>query len=374
MKKILLTLSMLAGYYAASAQGNDITMPFINTDLRPACDSTVEEIPNGATYKFNSAIVFKLNSSSGFMESMLMYDTNKVVAFKIDVFYTSNKATHAITNVNAGGSMLAYGSTYFTYDGNGNVTKETMMRNIPTVDTTETYEYTYDGSNRITQHIRSKKESGVWELTDKEVFTYNAAGMCNKATRYYYDNGNWVAERELNMTYNAANAETERIEVNLQTTQNEEKIVRILDASNKDIQKLSYDWVSNAWEHVASDSNTFVNSLRTESRVYRKQSGNWTYVERERCAEGNLPSSVRNYINSLGLIVYPNPATTEVNIMAPAAEISTAVYDLNGKSVTVPATASGNKTILNTSVLPSGIYFLIIRNGENTSKQKIVIQ
>lgn len=374
MKKILLTLSMLAGYYAASAQGNDITMPFINTDLRPACDSTVEEIPNGANFKFNSGIVFKLNSSSGFMESMLMYDTNKVVAFKIDVFYTSNKATHAITNVNAAGTMLAYGSTYFTYDGNGNVTKETMLRNIPTVDTAETYEYTYDGSNRITQHIRSKKQSGTWELTDKEVFTYNAAGMCNKATRYYYDNGNWVAERELNMTYNAANEETERIEINLQTSQNKEKIVRILDASNNDIQKLSYDWVNSAWEHTATDSNTFVNNFRTESRVYRKQNGNWDYIERERCAEGNLPSSVRNHINSLGLIVYPNPATTEITILAPAAQINADFYDLNGKSIAVPATASGNKTILNTSALPSGIYFLIIRNGENTSKQKIVIQ
>lgn len=374
MKKTLLTLTMLAGYFAASAQGNDITMPFINTDLRPACDSTVTEAPDNGNWKYMEGLVFKLNATSGFVETLLMYDTNKVAAFKIDITYSSNKATHAVTNVNLGGSMMAFGTTYFTYDGNGNVIKETMMRNIPTVDTTEMYEYTYDASNRITQHIRSKKESGSWELTDKENFTYNAAGLCDKASRYYYDNGNWVQERDLNLTYNASNKETERIEINYPGSVNHEKTVHTYDGSNNDILEMIYKWNNSAWEHVSTDSNSFNGSLRVEKRAWDKENGTWIYKERERCAEGNIPSSVRNYINSLGLIVYPNPATTEVNIMAPATEISTTVYDLNGKSVTVPATASGNKTILNTSVLPSGIYFLIIRNGENTSKQKIVIQ
>lgn len=374
MKKTLLTLSMMAASWAATAQGNDITIPFINMDLRPGCDSTVTEVPESNNWKFKEAYVFKLNAANGFVESLLMYDTNKVNTFRINFTYASGKASQATTNVNMGGNMLAFSNTYFTYDANNRVIRETMITNVPVTDTSEMYEYTYDGAGKMTQHIRSKKESGVMELTDKETFTYNGAGLCDKASRYFYDNGNWTLQRELSMTYNTAGKEIERIEKLFPANQNHEKTEHVYDASNNDILELRYSWNNNAWEHISTDTNLFTGSLRTESRKYEKKNGNWVYDERERCAEGNAPTAVRKILAQLNGTVYPNPAKNEVHVLHLGLSVSIQVMNINGQVLELPQITTPTQTTLDTRSLVPGIYLLSISNGHDIKTQKIVIQ
>lgn len=355
-------------------QSNEISLAYINRDLRPECDSLVTEIPVNNTWQYKQGVVFKLNTSSGFPESMLLYDSGMVVNYRIDISYTNNLAMNAILKTDTGSGLMAIGNTLFAYNGNNKVTMENLIA-LPAGDTIKRTEYLYDINGYMTRKIYSEKASGVWSYKTKDTFVYNGANYLIKNTLYKYSGSTWLANYETSITYDSVNHETSRLIDYLLSFTSKQRINQVWNGNNVVIKDVFNYTPILTWEHSSRDSNTFDSSgLRVERRTYVKQSGSWLYKERERCAEGMLPSGVENFVSNFGIIVYPNPAKEEVNILNAKDNLVYTLYDATGKAFTVPSKTTAHKMILNISQLPTGIYFILVTDGHQMHKHKIAVQ
>lgn len=85
----------------------------------------------------------------------------------------------------------------------------------------------------------------------------------------------------------------------------------------------------------------------------------------------------QGFENDADLSIYPSPASNFVTVESPDLSVGTTLHivDLSGKTVLTQAVEVEGKQRLNTSELPTGIYFLQIpRAGKHTLSKKIVIQ
>jgi len=81
-------------------------------------------------------------------------------------------------------------------------------------------------------------------------------------------------------------------------------------------------------------------------------------------------------ISMTDFIISPNPFSDYLEINNTTSEqlnVTIALSDLNGKKINLPVIKNpGDKIILNTSALSSGIYFIEIHSGERTFYRKII--
>jgi len=94
---------------------------------------------------------------------------------------------------------------------------------------------------------------------------------------------------------------------------------------------------------------------------------------------GLLTVSVENVPNDFGMKIYPNPATTELNIGF-GNKVGTSqvvIYDITGKVVLskeMRNVSAGHVETINTEGLASGTYVLKISNDNKSGSYKIVKQ
>ncbi|MBX7206548.1 MAG: T9SS type A sorting domain-containing protein [Bacteroidia bacterium] len=373
MRKALFCFVIILETLVSYCQSNEISLPYINRDLRPKCDSMVTEIPVNNTWKYKQGAVFKLNASSGFPESMLLYDSVMAVNYRIDVSYTNNLATNAVVKTDTGSGLMAIGNTLFSYNGNNKITMEIMIA-LPAGDTVKRMEYLYDTNGYMTRKIYSEKASGSWSYKTKDTFIYNGANFLIRNTLYKFSGSTWLANYETTITYDASNHETSRLIDYVLSLSSKQRIDQIWNGSNVVIKDIFNYTPFLTWEHSFRDSNWFDSSgLQIETRTYQKQGSVWVYKERGRCAEGMLPSGIKNFVSNFGIVVYPNPAKEEVNILNTKPNSSYTLYDVTGRIFGVPLEMTDYKITLNTSQLPAGIYFIVITNGQQIQKHKIYV-
>ena len=94
--------------------------------------------------------------------------------------------------------------------------------------------------------------------------------------------------------------------------------------------------------------------------------------------------STKELMNSnIGLVVYPNPASTNNNAIAvvnlkSASMVSAKVYDMNGRVVLATSTkamnAGLNELPLATSNLSTGIYTVTIESAAGTKSSKFIVK
>lgn len=76
--------------------------------------------------------------------------------------------------------------------------------------------------------------------------------------------------------------------------------------------------------------------------------------------------------STMGVKVYPNPATRTVTIEA-TEDSKIAVYNMLGQRIKVPATASGHLSILDVSALAAGNYTIQVLDASGVSSHKLTI-
>ena len=76
--------------------------------------------------------------------------------------------------------------------------------------------------------------------------------------------------------------------------------------------------------------------------------------------------------STMGVKVYPNPATRSVTIEA-TEDSKIAVYNMLGQRIKVPATASGHLSILDVSALAAGNYTIQVLDASGVSSHKLTI-
>jgi hypothetical protein len=115
----------------------------------------------------------------------------------------------------------------------------------------------------------------------------------------------------------------------------------------------------------------------TEAYIYYyeyKQNGNVHPVAFHKCSSGlgSFPLSTNNISVSNSLLkVFPNPASTEINISFPSSIIfTTEIINTLGETVLL----SQNQNRIDVSQLSRGIYFLKATDNKTIYTQKIIIQ
>ncbi len=87
-------------------------------------------------------------------------------------------------------------------------------------------------------------------------------------------------------------------------------------------------------------------------------------------------SIVDNRTNKTNITIYPNPATTAINIDGFDRQTTIVIYDINGRVATAATAATGDSKRIDTSSLNYGIYTIILYDAEQGTpidKRKIMI-
>ncbi len=110
----------------------------------------------------------------------------------------------------------------------------------------------------------------------------------------------------------------------------------------------------------------------------------WVYTNNNIVDTITAPDTITNILvkeitDNSGLMIYPNPARHNVNIVMTSAEhnnVFIKIMDLNGKEVintTKPVCEGENKISMDVSILKNGIYFISVANGNSILSNKLII-
>lgn len=89
----------------------------------------------------------------------------------------------------------------------------------------------------------------------------------------------------------------------------------------------------------------------------------------------DLFSSIKDVNSNKSIQVFPNPATTQLNILSDDDMMMVHLYDLSGRTIISEHTHTPNNTVINTSKLNDGIYILSIQlQSGAVENRKVVIR
>ncbi|MDX1652712.1 MAG: T9SS type A sorting domain-containing protein [Brumimicrobium sp.] len=88
---------------------------------------------------------------------------------------------------------------------------------------------------------------------------------------------------------------------------------------------------------------------------------------------GNTLSAAIKESNLENLSVYPNPATSVINLKGKTSNATYKMVDILGKEVKTGILSSGGKSQIDVSQLLTGIYFLTVQEGKNQITRKIIV-
>ncbi|MBK9247546.1 MAG: T9SS type A sorting domain-containing protein [Ignavibacteria bacterium] len=135
-----------------------------------------------------------------------------------------------------------------------------------------------------------------------------------------------------------------------------------------DMQEFMTQIVDNA--SLTDSIFTFINLLDNTNyfwRVRAKNSTGWGDFSAVRSFTKFMVSSIQELSNDKEIMVFPNPTASEIIIRATTGKYSYSVYDFLGK-VQISGSSSSGEEQINTEILSSGIYTLVVRvdSGEQS--------
>jgi hypothetical protein len=98
------------------------------------------------------------------------------------------------------------------------------------------------------------------------------------------------------------------------------------------------------------------------------------FVARYKLSETWTPNEVlENSIFENSIMVYPNPAASDVHVRSISTIEKISVFSLEGKLIDCDVQITGNAATINTSDLNAGVYSLAITTANGVSQEKLVI-
>ncbi len=271
---------------------------------------------------------------------------------------------------------------------------------------------------RFTGHYESTSHPNFWNMLAKNlkrgslvefsISTASGAGhaivcdgfMQNGNTNYYHlDMGWWGSSNSwynIESDFNAGGysiinggifdvlPEPELKDISLEALQNSVTIdwnypnVASTDTFELQVKRDQNDWITLSDSITQRYFEVFVNDYSGyQFRVRAKYFGKWeTESWSEVKALSRISTSINNNYSDTYLKIYPQPATTELNIELGTEPIngSLIIFDLTGKIIFKTSINQTNKTIIPTQNWQKGIYILKINTNNELITEKISIQ
>lgn len=347
---ILVLTTMIAGANAQSAQ-NQLSQRSVNVRV---CRSATPKV-------LKEYIIYNADDTNKQKDS---YEYNEAGLKSSMLFQTWNKSanqwnnnTKYIYSYNTENVLIEKITTNFTIDNWRNNSKTT---------------YTYiDG--KLSEELESlwnSKEEKWDEVSGKVTYTYNEEGFNIETTSSTKnkETDEWTPQQRDIQTFNPAGFITEGL---LQTWargtnewSNDRKDEYNYDATTHKMDVLTYNWENNQWNEQVKQKLFYNNEGDLERFEYYSTFddssmgayGIYTYTTLEE-ATGSAT------INTEVISVYPNPATTYINLQITSSLLSkkAELYDTAGRLIKT-ILCENEVTNVDISELSVGIYFIKIDN------------
>ncbi len=307
-----------------------------------------------SSWKDSARFVYIYNSDQTRLDST-SFQIAMNFGWQHHVFYRNiyDPITNKLTAINS----LVYRWS-FEYDPSGNMIKrEEKKYSFPLGGWTNSarHTFTYDLNNRITTYIVESFNNG-WENEEKFEYTYSGNEVISSLC-YKWDGAGWELTGKHEFTYD----------------------------NNRN--KLSDTWIewdaaTSTWTNVSVllwTYNQFGQPTTYQSKTW--DGTNWVVASedflRSFYYQSYNPNSVNSVANKTEVQVYPQPASSALNIklsdaIATTGEIN--IIDMQGRVVQKNAMQPGKEQAISVAGLPTGTYVLRFKSGEiNHSRQISVV-
>ena len=298
----------------------------------------------------------------------------------------------------------------YTYDAHNNETSDTNKYwNYHTWVNQSLNIFTYDAHNNQTSWALQEWNGSAWVYTTRETFTFDSLNNQTSWSNQNWVGANWVVEsRDTSLlTYNG-NSEVTNALVKIWDTihwVNSYQYTYTYNANHYVIQRLKQSWNGTAWTYALKDTCTYNHDNFMTRELEKKWNGHtWILSWEDRntydsydlkigyseiswnSAGTVITSGDSNYyyyhsvlgINELtaqpvSIVIYPNPATDNLTIET-SQQADIEILNIEGQLIKSVSrqTASGNKTNVNVSDLPCGVYFIEVKTEKGVAIKKFI--
>jgi hypothetical protein len=273
-----------------------------------------------------------------------------------------------------------------TYDTHGNETLyvESIWNGENWIDILKNKtEYEYDLVGNITVHTVYNWEENNWVISTKSIYEYDDFGNVTMSASYGWDPDfqELVGWEKYDYFYTEGNLSS-MISCFWENNSwnNSNKYDYEYDSAGNMTQYISYNWENNTWikfdkYEYSFDLNYFRPYLVVPSDYYYKykklEEKNYSWDGTD-WAENNVVTnywSERDIIGGISdkpaqnttLIIYPNPATTEINVKLATQQIAEySIFNISGQKMMQGQVQDGST--IDIQSLSPGIYFLRVEN------------
>jgi hypothetical protein len=320
--------------------------------------------------------------------------------------YTYNKEGKLISHLELRANNLAWTnekSIIYTYDNDNNlktVTTQFWQNN----QWQNSYQYTYSYTDNKVSTIQIRNwTNGLWKNSYQETYTYNQEHNISTILRQKQNNAVWENDIFYHYYYNE-----DTISYTLQywrngQWENSSQNITVYDANDNILSEFDQSWESYSDGRIAKTDYLYTYSYdENNNRI----TGNYTsqdwindsLIDYNHPSKGfickfgyllkdiflkdcdeyevsyikstEIPVSIYDILNNSQINVYPNPATSQIHIIADNTEIKEIVlYAINGQFLKKTV-----KTTIQIEELPSGMYFLQIKTDKGVLTKRFVKQ
>lgn len=259
--------------------------------------------------------------------------------------------------------------TYTYYAGTSNV-KDVTTYNFSQGHDTFKVLYEYSGNDIIKITFQDGSSGSLINYRQYD-YTYTIPGQPYQEFESNWSGSSWVLDERATATYTPGLRELIVEEYNGSTYDLFERYLTYYTISlQKDDEYIQQSW--NGSSYVNSDrelSEYDGDDNKTKYTWYSWLGGAWEpYYKEEKDFSVAAPLSTESFEND-NFKVFPNPASSVINIVSKIAIDKVELYNILGKKVM----QSSNNKPLNVESLNAGIYVLKVFNNNKSATKKIVI-
>ncbi len=243
--------------------------------------------------------------------------------------------------------------------------------------------YSYDVNHRLTETIMQDEYGSGWENSARFTFNYDADDNMIDELYQYWSNfqGAWQPSHHWLNTYDINNNRLTRLQLEYFLSSSSWDSVFIFyynyDANNNLLSTTQQQWNNNGWENFEEILMTY-NSFDQITSYMISHWANTSWNPDSRILytyeEYKQDDSYVGNIAANAMIIYPNPATTQLNIELSNQNISSIIiHDLLGREIFSKEFNSAQCQI-NISNWNSGVYLVKIKTEEGEVVKKVTVQ
>ncbi|HNW99813.1 MAG TPA: T9SS type A sorting domain-containing protein [Candidatus Cloacimonadota bacterium] len=269
---------------------------------------------------------------------------------RLHLIYDNDSLSQSVEWIYSGGSYT-YNRYDFEYGTDGKLADRLGYAGADssswTANARDYYTYHADDASNAAGFISFMAHDFPYLLSLQQDTSY---GMISEFDHYYYS-CSWIYSSRITRQYDSSDRLTDCLtEMNTAGWVNDSKFTITYDENGNPSCKTTYDWNNGNWVPVTCETYTFSTFTMNQDPVA-------------------LPS------NRLNMNIFPSPFSKLFSVYVNSKtnnEASIGIYNIRGQCVKSEKILPNRISSLDTSNLPSGMYFIKASQGSNTQTKKVI--